>query len=256
MTETTDDDKKKTKLWLSVCVTNPAMTKRMGHGAKLTAIDAYSQIERATEVWGPYGETWSLQNLKYEYVKDQTLLKDKIVEQIVELSLDCTFTAPDISFPLSSDIAYRKGGDCKKKLLTDCITKGLSYLGFNADVFRGKFDDQKYVDDLKKEFAKAGDDSANDKDKQQPVQEDDHAKAKAAIAKFSESTKKAFNHLVDKKSWTKFAIRVMVIKEKFDEAGVAMTLENDHGLKVTPNLAGINEKAAEKLDTKISPDAP
>ena len=90
---------------------------------------------------------------------------------------------------------------------------------------------------------------AQEPDEQKPQsQDDEHAKAKEAIAKFSDSTKKAFNHLVDKKSWTKFAIRVLVIKEKFDEAGVAMTLENDHGLKVTPNVAAINKEAAEKID--------
>jgi hypothetical protein len=38
--------------------------------------------------------------------------------------------------------------DSVKKALTDAITKGLSYLGFNADVFLGKFDDNKYVQSL------------------------------------------------------------------------------------------------------------
>jgi hypothetical protein len=34
--------------------------------------------------------------------------------------------------------------DAPKSALTDAITKGLSYLGFNADVFLGKFDGNKY----------------------------------------------------------------------------------------------------------------
>jgi hypothetical protein len=33
------------------------------------------------------------------------------------------------------------------------MTKGLSKLGFNADVFMGLFDDNKYVSSLRKEFS-------------------------------------------------------------------------------------------------------
>ena len=48
--------------------------------------------------------------------------------------------------------------DCMKKATTDGLTKGLTYFGFNADVFLGKFDDNKYVEELKKkqEPPKAG----------------------------------------------------------------------------------------------------
>ena len=43
--------------------------------------------------------------------------------------------------------------DCFKKATTDGLTKALSYLGFNADIFLGKFEDSKYVEQLKEEFA-------------------------------------------------------------------------------------------------------
>ena len=38
--------------------------------------------------------------------------------------------------------------DAVKKAVTDGLTKCLSYLGFNADVFLGKFDDNKYVEKM------------------------------------------------------------------------------------------------------------
>ena len=41
----------------------------------------------------------------------------------------------------------------KKKLRTDALTKGLSELGFNADIFEGKYDDNRYVQQMKAEFA-------------------------------------------------------------------------------------------------------
>jgi len=41
--------------------------------------------------------------------------------------------------------------DAYKKASTDGLTKLLSHLGFNADVFLGMFDDNKYVAGLQKE---------------------------------------------------------------------------------------------------------
>jgi hypothetical protein len=55
----------------------------------------------------------------------------------------------------STTLRDRKGNidkDAPKKATTDALTKALSQLGFNADVFLGRFDDNKYVEDLKKEF--------------------------------------------------------------------------------------------------------
>jgi hypothetical protein len=37
--------------------------------------------------------------------------------------------------------------------MTDALTKGLSQLGFNADVFLGLYDDNKYVEAVRREFA-------------------------------------------------------------------------------------------------------
>jgi hypothetical protein len=56
------------------------------------------------------------------------------------------------------DILLNFGGklddECFKKVTTDALTKGLSKLGFNADVFMGQYDDNKYVAQMKKEFSK------------------------------------------------------------------------------------------------------
>ena len=39
-----------------------------------------------------------------------------------------------------------------KKMETDVTTKALSKLGFNADVFMGLYDDNRYVNQMKEEF--------------------------------------------------------------------------------------------------------
>jgi recombination DNA repair RAD52 pathway protein len=43
--------------------------------------------------------------------------------------------------------------DAPKKAMTDALTKGLSHLGFSADVFLGLFDDNRYVQKMQKEFS-------------------------------------------------------------------------------------------------------
>ena len=40
-----------------------------------------------------------------------------------------------------------------KKLETDTLTKAISKLGFNADIFMGKFDDVKYLAEVTREFS-------------------------------------------------------------------------------------------------------
>lgn len=42
--------------------------------------------------------------------------------------------------------------DFAKKIETDALTKALSKMGFNADIFMGRFDDTKYVEERKEEF--------------------------------------------------------------------------------------------------------
>ena len=136
-------------LWNAVCVTDPKNTKRMTYGAKLTAVDAYSQIEAATEQFGPVGVGWGWVIEEFTYPPNDTM--------VVHIRLWHKDAGKDGGFSVCGQAGlYIKGdtpkpdADCAKKAVTDAITKGLSYLGFNADVFLGKFDDNKYVESLKK----------------------------------------------------------------------------------------------------------
>ena len=130
------------KLWNQVCVTDPGITKHVGQRGGFTAIDAQAQVKRATELWGPYGTDWGVRDCQYEMFEN-------------EISLTAVFYYPgdeDSSFEIGSDMLWKPGNDSRKKLLTDLTTKALSKLGFNSDVFEGKFDDNKYVMEMKKKF--------------------------------------------------------------------------------------------------------
>jgi len=142
------------KLWDAVSMTDPAITKKMQFGAKLTAIDAYSQIMNATKEFGSYGDKWGLTEVDYIFIHETpvALVKGR-------------FKYPDGEFPVNTSISLMFGSkpddDFAKKAETDLITKALSRLGFNADIFMGKFDDQKYVNEMKKKFEKVNPEPIN-----------------------------------------------------------------------------------------------
>ncbi len=118
----------------------------------LTAIDAQSQIKRATELWGPYGSEWGLSEIDFQLLptKDGQGLVCKAVFFYPHADNN---KAPYAEFPIASDMPYNPKDDCVKKLQTECISKALSRLGFNSDVFEGKFDDNKYVQQRREECA-------------------------------------------------------------------------------------------------------
>ena len=132
----------KLKLWKSVEKTDPSHTRKVEYGRKFTAIDAMYQIKEATKHFGPYGGEWGIKNLSWSYIP---------AEKPQEIILDAVFYYPSGEFEISTDATYKPGNDSRKKLLTDITTKALSKLGFNADVFMGLFDDNKYVAERSKE---------------------------------------------------------------------------------------------------------
>lgn len=125
------------ELWDSVCETDPKNTKAVKYGKReFTAIDAYSQIKQATELWGPYGGKWGLAGLEITELSGSQLL------------ISGVFKYPDGQFPVANNIVL--GMDSVKKLVTNTISKALSMLGFNTDVFLGRYEDDMYVEEMRK----------------------------------------------------------------------------------------------------------
>lgn len=139
-------------LWNSVCTTDPNSTKRVNQRGGFTAIDAYSQIQKATETFGPAGVGWGWEIKDFQYLPNDTMVAHIRLWHKDGAGFDVCGQAS-----LYSGRDRHPDNDCAKKALTDAITKGLSYLGFNADVFLGKFDDNKYVESLHREGARQGD---------------------------------------------------------------------------------------------------
>ena len=143
-------NKENMKLWKSVEKTNPKYTKQVGFGRKFTSVQAQYQIMCATEQFGPMGKGWGI--------------KSEFFNPVIEGMIGYTAIfwwkeGEDIhTFDINSSIStHNKSGklddECFKKVSTDAMTKGLSKLGFNADVFLGQWDDNRYVAQMKKEFS-------------------------------------------------------------------------------------------------------
>jgi hypothetical protein len=143
------------KLWESVETTDPKFTKKVNQRGGFTAIGAQYQLRTATETFGPFGLGWGVQDERIEKWEDVGLAiykADFWYMRNDDLWIENPKTENIAIFPIHSSIKYHSNGrvddDFMKKVATDALTKGLSKLGFNADVFMGKFDDNKYVNKL------------------------------------------------------------------------------------------------------------
>lgn len=154
--ETTTEGRENLKLWKAVEKTPPDMTKAVKYGKRqYTAIDPQWQLRVATALWGPYGRDWGLRNVNYQIVE----VTENDAEgrfTVTAIILKAEFFYPDsgkiVAFEILNDDRFRAGDDTLKKLITNTRSKALSWLGFSADVFLGKFDDTAYVKDLKAKF--------------------------------------------------------------------------------------------------------
>ena len=150
----------KLSIWNAVKHTDPKYVKEVPMGRRtFSAIDGQYQIEQATILWGPYGSTWGMRDLKFETVEVPGMSRDGAYKQ-TRVTLHCVFFYPrqseECSFEIINDIEW-KGDDTLKRLQTNTRSKALSWLGFGNDVFSNKHADQLFVKDLETRF---GEDNA------------------------------------------------------------------------------------------------
>jgi len=140
------------EIWNKVAKTDPKHTKAVSFGRKFTSIDAHYQIMRATETFGPVGLGW-----RYD-VDYSTFETGGIVFSFADVMMwwmdgeTKAYYGPVRGCSCLVDQKARVDTDAPKKALTDALTKALSHLGFSADVFLGLFDDNKYIQQITKEF--------------------------------------------------------------------------------------------------------
>lgn len=187
-------DSENLKLWRSVMRTNPRYTKDMsGTGFEGTSINAEYMVMRATETFGPVGIGWGFDVLQDEMksgapmsepiYENNKFIGKKLIRDVegnlitslhhsIKISLwyimngqrgtVTAFGATDYMY-MSNKKGIIVDGEAQKKSLTDAIKKGLSLLGFSADIWLGHYDDAAYKEESKLEFEiKDASDKADD----------------------------------------------------------------------------------------------
>tara|TARA_R110002020_G_scaffold15801_5_gene56396 strand:+ start:4580 stop:5299 length:720 start_codon:yes stop_codon:yes gene_type:complete len=154
--ELMEKDRKKVnmELWDKLFHTDPNFTKPMYGG--MTTIDAYYQVREMTKEFGPAGQGWG-------WTVEETNNHDP---RLVVLRVALWYTLDNERFDVppqfgssTIDLPYpdKEGNpqidkDSWKKAVTDGISKSCSYIGMGGDVFLGRFDDNKYVEEMKERF--------------------------------------------------------------------------------------------------------
>ena len=136
------------RVWNAVCRTDPDYTKKVNQRGGFTAIAAQYQIMMATEQFGPIGEGWGYSALPPIFQNSMVIVPVKIWHGNRSNEFGPVYGCAEM-------FGKYPDHDAPKKATTDAITKGLSQLGFNADVFLGMYDDNKYIEAMRKEFAPA-----------------------------------------------------------------------------------------------------
>lgn len=132
---------KNLKIWEQVESTPKDLITKIdaGDSKQLNSVSAINRIKKATEMFGAYGKKWGLKNLKHN--------EKTIFSNLVFATLDAEFfyeqnnivTTFEISNSLpivsTKDTVMQVNFTYRKAIETDTITKALSRLGFNADIY-------------------------------------------------------------------------------------------------------------------------
>ncbi len=138
-------------IWDSVSQSDPKFLKKISFGARsFTAIDPHYQIKSVTEAFGPVGKGWGWTS-SMDYVPMAN--GDTAVIAHIEVWHGDRSNSYGPFSGCRKFFDNKKGRiaeDAPKMAVTDGLTKAISHLGFNADVFLGQMDGNKYADNTPK----------------------------------------------------------------------------------------------------------
>lgn len=154
-------------LWNALGRTSPEHTKSFtrGGGFKGTAVKPIYTEQKMTEQFGPCGIGWGFSEPTFQLVPGsdgQTAVYCWLTLWYVH---DGARSAPipgvggDFVIVKQSS-GLRTDDEAFKKAFTDAIGNAMKHIGMSADVHMGRFDDSKYVQELRREDAEANSNSA------------------------------------------------------------------------------------------------
>ena len=148
----------KTELWEEAFKTDPRHVKPItGKAYKGNSPKPYWLIQRATELFGPVGIGWGciVKSERFDRVSETDTLHTAVVS--VWYVYDGKRSESVEQMGGTKAVYMSKNGlivdeDAGKKSVTDGMVKCLSMIGFAGDIFSGRWDDSKYVEQVRGEF--------------------------------------------------------------------------------------------------------
>lgn len=136
------------EIWNKVSKSDPKYLKKISFGSRsFTAIDPQYQVKCATEQFGPVGQGWGWTN-ETRFINlsngDTAVIADVSIWHGNRENFFGPFSGCRKFFDATKN---RLAEDAPKMAITDGLTKALSHIGFNADVFLGEMDGNKYAAD-------------------------------------------------------------------------------------------------------------
>lgn len=157
-----------TKLWDILGRTDPAHVKKFKRagGFEGTAIKPMWSFRRMTEEFGPCGIGWGVWKPEFQVVpghNNEVLVYctaavwyrqgDEEIQAVFGVGGDKVVTHIKANQQYNRPERWESDDEAFKKAYTDAITNALKLIGVGADVHMGLFDDSKYVQSMKEEFA-------------------------------------------------------------------------------------------------------
>lgn len=145
-------------LWNRAFMTDPKHVKPItGKQYKGNSPKPYWIVERLTDEFGPCGIGWgfTIVNERMERLSEDDVLHVALVRLWYILG-DKTGSLEQLGQTkatyMTSAGKLMVDEDAPKKSVTDALVKCASYLGFAGDIFSGRWDDSKYVEEAAREW--------------------------------------------------------------------------------------------------------
>ncbi len=154
----------KTDIWDALGKTDPAHTKGFSRagGFKGTAIKPMWVMQRLTEYFGPCGVGWGVGEPSFQVVNGhngEVLVYCTVTAWHGDQGQTLTGVGGDkvVSYVKANEQYNRperweNDDEAFKKAYTDAIMNAFKFLGVAADVHMGRFDDNKYVQEVREAF--------------------------------------------------------------------------------------------------------
>ena len=209
------------KLWRSVEKTPTSQTKPAKIGMmNITSVKPHYQRMKATEVFGPFGKGWGIVSGSETFTQCQ-IGETHLLKYSAELFY--TIDGERYSFPIcaTEKEAYITNGgkgylkideSADKKVATNALTKGLSFLGFSADVFHGLYDDAGYIAKLREEEGSELQNKAID-EKHEYKKWRGQVQGQIMICKTAEDLEKLYSSAIKKASANNDSEIIVTLKE-------------------------------------------